>query len=116
MSVNSTMVNLFINVLTVEQKPQEAVNVIIRNMKAGLKVQKKVAQKDFLKACLTKRLYPKDIETAAKLLAKGDVRKVAKEGRGRGLQRLQAETQSGCKRESFRARRSPLLSLLGHDS
>ena len=65
MSVQSTMINLCRNVLAVEQKPQGAVNVIIRDIKAGLKVQKKVAQKDFLEACLRKKLFPKDVEAAA---------------------------------------------------
>jgi len=40
-----------------------------------------VAQKDFLEACLRKKLFPKDVEAAAKLLVRGDIRKVAKEGR-----------------------------------
>ena len=81
MSVQSTTINLCRNVLAVEQKPKGAVNVIIRDIKAGLKVQKKVAQKDFLEACLRMKLFPKDVEAATKLLVRGDIRKVAKEGR-----------------------------------
>ena len=49
--------------------------VLIRDMKSGLKVQKKAAQKDFLEVCMRKKVFPKDIIMIAKHLAKGDSRK-----------------------------------------
>ena len=65
-SVQSTTVQQFKNVLHMEEKPPGAVNVLIRDMKSGLKVQKKAAQKDFLEVCMRKKVFPKDIIMIAK--------------------------------------------------
>ena len=80
-SVSPTTVKSMKEVLWREKQPLGAVNTLIRDLKNGLKVQKIVAQKDFLEVCVRKQVYPKDVISIAKSLARGDDRKLKSESR-----------------------------------
>ena len=58
-SVLPTVVNEIKKVLSIEEKPLGAHNTYVKDIKNGLKVQIKVAQKDFLEVCLRKGQYEK---------------------------------------------------------
>ena len=64
-----------------EEKPLGAANVLIRDIKSGLRVQKKATQKDFLEVCLRKKVFPKDVIAIAKHLARGDSKKYFSEAK-----------------------------------
>ena len=65
-SVLSTVVQSFRTILQHEGKPLGAHNTLVNDLKNGMRVQTKTAQKDFLEVCLRKKLYPKDINATAK--------------------------------------------------
>ena len=71
-SVSTTTVMSIKEVLWREGQPLGAINTLIRDLKNGLKVQKTIAQKDFLEVCVKKQVYPKDVISIAKSLARGD--------------------------------------------
>ena len=60
-SVLPTVVNSFKMILRSEEKPLGAHNMLVKDLKNGLKTQIKIAQKDFLDVTLKKGLYSKDI-------------------------------------------------------
>ena len=64
-----------------EEKPLGAHNTYVKDIKNGLKVQTKVAQKGFLEICLKKGLFTKDIIAIAKNIARGNDKKFKKEAK-----------------------------------
>ena len=80
-SLLTTTVTNICTILQMEEKPSGAKNMVINDIKNGVKVQKMTAQKDFLETCLKRRLFPKDIMSTAKSLARGDEKKYSVESR-----------------------------------
>ena len=74
-SLLPTSVQEFRKVLTIEQKPLGGINTLVKDLKNGLRVQVRIAQKDFLEMCLKKGLYPKDVTYIAKRISKSDERR-----------------------------------------
>ena len=74
-SLLTTTVRNISLILQTEEKPLGAKNVIVKDIKNGIKVQKLTAQKDFLEICLKKKVFPKDIMSTAKSLARNDDKK-----------------------------------------
>ena len=71
-SVLSTIVTEIKKVLHQEGKPIGAHNMLVKDIKNGMKVQIRVAQKDFLEICLRKDLFTKDILSITKSLTGND--------------------------------------------
>ena len=80
-SLLTTTVQEFRKVLRTDEKPQGGINTLIKDLKNGLKVQIRTAQKDFLEICLKKDLYPKDVISIAKNISKGNDRRFKVESR-----------------------------------
>ena len=83
-SVSATTVRAIIEVLTNEEQPHGVKNMLLRDLKNGLKVQKLTGQKDFLETCARRTVFPKDIISLAKSLckdSKDDSAKFNKEAR-----------------------------------
>ena len=74
-SVSSTTVKSMKEVLWRERQPLGAINTLIRDLKNGLKVQKAIAQKDFLQVCIRKAVFPKDILALSKSLIRSNIKK-----------------------------------------
>ena len=68
-SVTTTTVRAILMVLTNEEQPLGGKNMLIRDLKNGLKVQKLAAQKDFILICARKSMFPLDISSLAKTLS-----------------------------------------------
>ena len=80
-SVTTTTIKAFIEVLMNEEQPLGGKNMLIRDLKNGLKVQKLTAQKDFLSVCARKSVFPSDISSLARTLSNGDNSKFKKEAK-----------------------------------
>ena len=80
-SVLSTVVNELKNILRAEEKPNGMHNMLVKDIKNGMKIQVKVAQKDFLEICLKKDLYSKDIMSLAKNPSNGEERRFKQKAR-----------------------------------
>ena len=80
-SVSATTVRAINEVLMNDEQPLSGKNMLLRDLKNGLKVQKLNAQKDFLETCARKAVFPKDIISLAKSLSKDDSAKFNKEVR-----------------------------------
>ena len=80
-SLLPTTVQEFRRVLTIEEKPLGGMNMLVKDLKNGLKVQIKIAQKDFLEVCLKKGMYPKDITSIARRISQSDERRFKKESK-----------------------------------
>ena len=70
-SVLPTVVTTFKRVLEQERKPNGMINMRVKDLKNGLKLQNRIAQKDFLEVSLKKNLFPKEVTLIAKKLSKG---------------------------------------------
>ena len=71
-SMLPTTVQEFRRVFKIDEKPLGGINTLVKDLKNGLRVQVRIAQKDFLEMCLKKGLYPKDVTYIAKRIAKSD--------------------------------------------
>ena len=55
--------------------------MLVKDLKNGLKLQNRIAQKDFLEVSLKKNLFPKEVTSIAKKLSKGCDKKLKTEAR-----------------------------------
>ena len=53
-------------VLQTEMKPTWNLEILLKELKNGIRYQNKVGQKDFLEQCSRRRVYPQDITALAK--------------------------------------------------
>ena len=65
-SISSTTVRRIKQVMQIESKPKRIEDILLSNLKKGIKIQKLVAQKDFLENCVKKKICPPEIESLAK--------------------------------------------------
>ena len=55
-SISSTTVRRIKQVMQIESKPKRIEDILLSNLKKGIKIQKTVAQKDFLESCVRKKI------------------------------------------------------------
>ena len=65
-SISTTTVYKIKQVMTNESKPKRIEDILLSNLKQGIKIQKIVARKDYLETCVRKKICPPEIESLAK--------------------------------------------------
>ena len=61
LSVSTNTVRELRQVLSTELKPRGNIDLILRDIKQGIRYQHKVCQKDLLEQCIRGRVFPKEI-------------------------------------------------------
>ena len=70
-SLSSTTVRELRQVMEMELKPKWNLEILLREVKLGVKYQNKVGQKDLLEQCARRKVYPVDILSVAKKIRSG---------------------------------------------
>ena len=70
-SLSSTTVREIRQVMEMEMKPKWKLDILLREVKLGVKQQNKVGQKDLLEQCARRKVYPVEILSLAKKIRSG---------------------------------------------